>query len=170
MERESLTQVQGTIENMTWESLKCLVSEHWTPWVRQVRGSPGNTGLPLLWKRVCSFFLSSQRTREGFPRLQQRKIKILCLLSGQRLPVNSANSKVVRKKNFQECKQLHLQVGAKPGWSRHLSSFMTGWLTEKTPQSLELLRQRSAKICQIYVFMNCVCLGMHVLKWIFQQI
>lgn len=121
---------------------------------------------------IRSFFLSSQWTHEGFPGLLKRKIKILCHLSGQWLPVISANSKVVRKRNFHESKQLHLQVGAKQGWSGHLSLFMTGWLTEKTPQSLEMLNWwiTLAKICQIYVFMNFICLGMHVLKWILQQI
>lgn len=118
---------------------------------------------------IRSFFLSSQWTQKGFPGQLKRKIKILCPLSGQWLPVISANSKVERKRNFHVCKQLHLQVGAKLGWSGHLSSFMTGWLTEKPPQSLKLLNWwiTSAKICQISVFMNFMCLGMRVLKWIF---
>lgn len=162
-----------TIGTMTWESLSCLVSEHWKPQVRQVRGSPGNFGLSLLWNRDCSSSVLSScplnEHRKGFPGQLKRKIKILCLLSGQWLPVISANSKVERKRNFHVCKQLHLQVGAKLGWSGHLSSFMTGWLTEKPPQSLKLLNWwiTSAEICQIYVFMNFICLGMRVLKWIF---
>lgn len=171
MGRESLTQVQGTIENTTWESLNSLFSQHRTPWGRPVRGSPVNIGPPLLCDRHCSpsvsFFLSSQSTHKGIPRLLKRKIKILCLLSGQWLMVISANSKDVRNRNFHERKQLHLQVGAILGWSGHLSSFMRGWLTEKTPQSLEMLNWwiTSVKICQIYVFMIFMCLGIHLFKW-----
>lgn len=133
--RESLTQVQGTIENMTWESVNSLFSKHRTPWVRPVRGSPERIGLPLLCDRGCSpsgsFFLSSQWTHKGIPGFLKRKIKILCLLSGQWLTVISTNSKVGRNRNFHKRKQLHLQIGAKVGWSGHLSSFMRGWLTEK---------------------------------------
>lgn len=176
MGRESLTQVQGTIENMTWESVNSLFSEHRTPW----GGSPEHIGLPLLSDRGCSlsgsFFLSSQWTHKGIPGFLKRKIKILCLLSGQWLMVISANSKVGRNRNFHERKQLHLQIGAKVGWSGHLSSFMRGWLTEKTPQSLQMLNWwiASVKICQSffsYVFMIFICLGIHLLKWyiIFQH-
>lgn len=84
MERESLTQVQKTIENTTWERLKSLVSQHWTPQVRPARGSPVTTWEPLLCGGDCSlscfFFLSSQWPQTGIPVLLESGKSWSCVI------------------------------------------------------------------------------------------
>lgn len=75
--------------NRKYDMGKSQLSGFWT------LNTVSQTGEGIPWKQwvdfalrkgpllIWSFFLSSQLTHKVFPRLQKRKIKILCLLSGQ---------------------------------------------------------------------------------------
>lgn len=134
-ERESLTQVQKTIENMTWERLNCLALQHWTPRVRPVRGSPVPTWEPLLsWRNSpssCFSFLSSGRPQPGIPMLlESGKMMVPCHLSGQWLTVSLRILKLWGQRNFHEGKQTWeslLQIGTKLWRRSHLSSLLRCW-------------------------------------------
>lgn len=108
MERDSLTQMQKTIEDTTWERLNWLVSLHWTPPFWPVRGSPVPTWeLFLCWRGplFILFYLPVLTMTTGRdPRAwRKRKIVVWCPLSGHWLTVSLPAPRLWEWRNFHKC-------------------------------------------------------------------